>query len=325
MRYDGEAHAVWDNGLAFAARRGGQFMSLRSCVSVAALAACVLASGVSPGSAQAMQDHHYFQGIDAHPAPAARHQPSGRGHLGHPSLNGGHSHPDVARAPAAGPPPGAYGGGFIELLATGRVPSRHAAIMNAPPPVSHSGPSMHVRERAPDYIQIEPAHAPVVNRLSAIAPDTSIAGSVDPRYERQEVVYSGPHRPGTIVVDTPNRYLFLVMPNRRALRYGIGVGRPGFEWAGVKRITRKAEWPAWRPPSEMLKRRPDLPQFMEGGPQNPLGARALYLGSSLYRIHGTNEPWTIGQNVSSGCIRMMNNDVIDLYQRVRVGAKVVVI
>ena len=109
------------------------------------------------------------------------------------------------------------------------------------------------------------------------------------------------------------------------MRYGIGVGRPGFEWSGIKSVSRMAEWPSWTPPAEMLLRRPDLPTFMEGGPGNPLGARALYLGSSLYRIHGTNEPWSIGTNVSSGCIRMMNEDVTDLYGRVRVGTKVIVI
>jgi lipoprotein-anchoring transpeptidase ErfK/SrfK len=110
-----------------------------------------------------------------------------------------------------------------------------------------------------------------------------------------------------------------------AIRYGIGVGRPGFEWAGMKTVTMKREWPDWRPPATMLKRRPDLPRYMEGGPANPLGARALYLGSSLYRIHGTNEPWTIGEAVSSGCIRMMNDDVVDLYERARVGTRVLVI
>ncbi len=128
-----------------------------------------------------------------------------------------------------------------------------------------------------------------------------------------------------MVVDTPNRFLFLVLGNGRALRYGIGVGRPGFEWAGVKTVSRKAEWPGWTPPPEMRKRRPELPLHMVGGEDNPLGARALYLGSTLYRIHGTNEPHTIGHNVSSGCIRMMNEDVIDLYERVRLGTKVVVI
>lgn len=149
-------------------------------------------------------------------------------------------------------------------------------------------------------------------------------GGVAPQFRRTEIAYAGRESAGTIIVDTPSRHLYLVQPGGRAIRYGIGVGRPGFEWSGVKRVSRKAEWPSWRPPAEMRKRRPDLPDFMAGGERNPLGARALYLGSSLYRIHGTNEPHTIGHNVSSGCIRMMNEDVIDLYDRVGVGAKVVV-
>ncbi len=147
----------------------------------------------------------------------------------------------------------------------------------------------------------------------------------DPKYEKQMVAYSGRETPGTIVIDTPNKFLYLVQGDGHALRYGIGVGRPGFTWSGVKRISAKKEWPAWTPPAEMLKRRPDLPRHMEGGPENPLGARAMYLGSTLYRIHGSNEPWTIGTNVSSGCIRMRNQDVIDLYGRVNVGTRVVVL
>ncbi|MGY3620799.1 L,D-transpeptidase family protein [Bradyrhizobium sp. USDA 10063] len=147
----------------------------------------------------------------------------------------------------------------------------------------------------------------------------------DPRYEKQLVDYDGKEGPGTIVVDTPNKFLYLVQADGKALRYGIGVGRPGFTWSGVKTISAKREWPDWTPPPEMLARRPDLPRHMVGGPENPLGARAMYLGSSLYRIHGSNEPWTIGTNVSSGCIRMRNEDVIDLYGRVNVGTRVVVI
>jgi lipoprotein-anchoring transpeptidase ErfK/SrfK len=147
----------------------------------------------------------------------------------------------------------------------------------------------------------------------------------DPKFEKQVVEYQGGEAPGTVIVDTPNKFLFLVQGNGRALRYGIGVGRPGFTWRGVKSITAKKEWPSWTPPAEMLARRPDLPRFMEGGPDNPLGARAMYLGSTLYRIHGSNEPWTIGTNVSSGCFRMRNEDVIDLYSRVNVGAKVIVL
>jgi lipoprotein-anchoring transpeptidase ErfK/SrfK len=131
-------------------------------------------------------------------------------------------------------------------------------------------------------------------------------------------------KPGTIVIDTPNRFLYLVEGGGKAMRYGIGVGRPGFTWAGVKTVTAMREWPDWRPPDEMIERRPDLPRYMAGGPENPLGARALYLGSTLYRIHGSNEPWSIGSQVSSGCIRMRNDDVTDLYDRVKVGTKVVV-
>ena len=127
------------------------------------------------------------------------------------------------------------------------------------------------------------------------------------------------------MIDTAGKHLYLVQAGQRALRYGIGVGRPGFAWSGLKTVSRKAEWPDWTPPAEMLARRPDLPRHMAGGPENPLGARALYLGSSLYRIHGTNEPNTIGQSVSSGCIRMMNDDVVDLYDRVPVGTRVEVL
>jgi len=147
---------------------------------------------------------------------------------------------------------------------------------------------------------------------------------MDPKFEKREVDYQTSEAAGTIVIDTPSKYLYLVEGNGHALRYGIGVGKPGFEWAGVKHVSMKREWPDWTPPAEMLQRRPDLPRHMEGGPDNPLGARAMYLGSSLYRIHGSNEPWTIGTAVSSGCIRMRNEDVIDLYGRVKVGAKVIV-
>jgi lipoprotein-anchoring transpeptidase ErfK/SrfK len=148
---------------------------------------------------------------------------------------------------------------------------------------------------------------------------------VDPKYDRQLVDYQGSEPPGTIVIDTPHFFLYLVLEDGKALRYGIGVGRPGFTWAGVKEVSAKRAWPDWRPPDDMLRRRPDLPRFMPGGPENPLGARAIYLGSTLYRIHGSNEPWTIGTQVSSGCIRLRNEDVIDLYGRVKVGSKVVVI
>jgi lipoprotein-anchoring transpeptidase ErfK/SrfK len=209
--------------------------------------------------------------------------------------------PPLAAEPAQ-PPQSGLGGGLIEFLLTGRTGgSRPVPATVAPAPAE-----------------------PQLAALSPPAPDQVEAGPAD-EYLRQEVDYSSSERPGTIVIDTPNKFLYLVLPHGRAIRYGVGVGRPGFEWSGVKTITRKAEWPDWTPPPQMMLRRPDLPSHMDGGPDNPLGARALYLGSSMYRIHGTNEPATIGQNVSSGCIRMMNEDVIDLYDRVHVGAKVIVI
>ncbi|CAM5200064.1 hypothetical protein ARD30_03335 [Bosea thiooxidans] len=142
---------------------------------------------------------------------------------------------------------------------------------------------------------------------------------------RRTVAWNGRQAPGTIVISTSQRRLYYILGNGQALRYGVGVGRQGFSWSGTKTVTMKREWPSWRPPAQMLKRRPDLPRYMPGGMDNPLGARAIYLGSSLYRIHGSNEPATIGAAVSSGCIRMTNRDVVDLYDRVRLGGKVVVL
>jgi lipoprotein-anchoring transpeptidase ErfK/SrfK len=193
------------------------------------------------------------------------------------------------------------GGGFIEFLFGGGQP------VAAP--------------RPPGEVY---AHA----GQTAIAPDEVVDARrqpIDPKFMKQVVPYMGKESPGTIVIDTTQRFLFLVQGDGTAMRYGIGVGRDGFTWSGVKTVSAKKEWPDWRPPEEMLQRRPDLPGFMAGGPENPLGARAMYLGSSLYRIHGSNEPWTIGQAVSSGCFRLRNEDVIDLYDRVKVGSKVVVL
>ncbi len=152
---------------------------------------------------------------------------------------------------------------------------------------------------------------------------------IDPIYLPQEVAFDGPQKPGTIVIDTRQNFLYLVERDGRARRYGVGTGKPGFEWAGTHKVTEKREWPDWRPPAEMIAREKAkgkyLPTHLAGGLDNPLGARALYLGSTLYRIHGTNQPWTIGRAVSSGCIRMRNEDVVDLYERVPVGTTVEVI
>jgi lipoprotein-anchoring transpeptidase ErfK/SrfK len=166
---------------------------------------------------------------------------------------------------------------------------------------------------------------PLTGRVVDVTPSNSSGRAAATPIPRETVNYIGPHRPGTIVVNAKERRLYLVMDGGKALKYGVGVGRPGFEWGGTKTVTRKTEWPTWTPPAQMIKRRPDLPRFMPGGPENPMGARAMYLGSSLYRIHGSNEPETIGQAVSSGCIRMLNDDVIDLYTRVKVGTQVVVV
>jgi lipoprotein-anchoring transpeptidase ErfK/SrfK len=227
--------------------------------------------------------------------------------------------PDVSAAPAryayADPPH--MGGGFIEFLFGG---------------VGGSGGQ---RRQAPAY-QGAPVQAPVYQTDPAQQAGRIYGGdpadgadparaAIDPKYLKQTVSYEGNEPAGTIIINTRERFLYLIEGHGQALRYGIGVGRPGFSWAGVHHITNKREWPDWRPPDDMLRRRPDLPHFMAGGPNNPLGARAMYLGSTLYRIHGSNEPWTIGQAVSSGCIRMRNEDVVDLYGRVTVGTKVVVI
>jgi len=218
--------------------------------------------------------------------------------------------PESAPAPApavryaAAAPQVNLGGGFIEFLFSGGP--------LAPPP----RPPSAVMARAEPY-NVQPE--------AVSEPATPARAAMDPKYLKQVVSYDGPEKPGTLIIDTPHRFLYLVQANGTAMRYGIGVGRPGFTWAGVKAISAKKEWPDWVPPPEMLQRQPSLPHFMAGGPENPLGARAMYLGSSLYRIHGSNEPWTIGQAVSSGCIRMRNEDVVDLYERVKLGTKVVVI
>ena len=171
-----------------------------------------------------------------------------------------------------------------------------------------------------------PASAPT--NLASLPPEDrpeQVEKELPPQFKRQLVSYATPEPAGTIVIDTANTYLYLVLGNGKALRYGIGVGREGFTWAGAERVSRMAEWPDWHPPAEMIERQPYLPRFMAGGPGNPLGARALYLGKTLYRIHGTNQPSTIGTFVSSGCIRLVNSDIEDLYSRVQVGARVVVL
>ena len=189
------------------------------------------------------------------------------------------------------------------------------------------------RERALRGVVVHPSRALVETarvRTAAVRRPQRIEvrPPINPIYLPQQVEYRGPHRPGTIVIDTVQNFLYFVEKAGKARRYGVGTGKPGFEWAGTHSITRKAVWPSWTPPEQMKVRERSkgryIPDFMPGGPENPMGARALYIGSTMYRIHGTNQPWTIGGAVSSGCIRMRNEDVVDLYERARVGSKVVV-
>lgn len=209
------------------------------------------------------------------------------------------------------------GGGFIEFVFSGGQ-TRYGRPVAQP---AQRGQQPYVTGQ-PEYGVPQPLYGQPPLVQASLPPQQPV---MDPRYLRQVVDYGGKEAPGTIVINTPDKFLYLVQENGRAVRYGIGVGRPGFTWAGTHEVTAKREWPDWRPPKEMLARRPELPHYMAGGPENPLGARAMYLGSTLYRIHGSNEPWTIGTQVSSGCIRMRNEDVIDLYERVPVGTKVLVI
>ena len=199
----------------------------------------------------------------------------------------------------------------------------------AQPPVVHAPRAAQPQVRT--YQRQVQRRAPQATLVQSAAarPNKPVRGQIDPVFLPQMVAYESAHKPGTIVIDTNHRFLYLVTGNGQARRYGVGVGKPGFEWAGKHKITAKREWPDWTPPSEMISREAAkgryLPARMEGGPENPLGARAMYLGSTLYRIHGTNAPWTIGSGVSSGCIRMRNEDVVDLYERVDVGTSDIVL
>jgi len=238
----------------------------------------------------------------------------------------------IAQSRYTPPPPAALSADlaspWILQLRRNPVPGQRYQVYVAPPVVK-------ARPRYTAMPSFTPLQADPVRRKNSWTQPASLqkpakakTREIDPQYEMQIVAYETSEPAGTIVIDTASRFLYLVGDDGMARRYGIGVGREGFEWNGSQKISRKAEWPGWTPPAEMIAREAAngkiLPEYMEGGPENPLGARALYLGDTLYRIHGTNQPWTIGKAVSSGCIRMRNEDVIDLYERVRIGAKVVV-
>ena len=228
--------------------------------------------------------------------------------------------PMAARVAIAVVAVAALGYGFLSRPAgvqLARKPSASQAQASSTP--VYVAPPVHASVPAPT-----PAPAPIPAPAPPAEPpkaDADAPGAL----VRQVVDYASRQAPGTVIIDTGNTFLYLVLNDRQAMRYGIGVGREGFAWSGEQTVARKAEWPDWRPPAEMVSRQPYLPRFMAGGPGNPLGARAMYLGETEYRIHGTNKPDTIGKRVSSGCIRLTNEDVVDLYDRVKVGAKVIVL
>jgi lipoprotein-anchoring transpeptidase ErfK/SrfK len=207
-----------------------------------------------------------------------------------------------------------YSAWLIAAIALAAVPANGQPY--APTP---SGTESIFGSLMPPVARFDPAAGP------DLAQPDAPADALPDHLRRRVVEYAGHEAPGTVIIDTPNTALYYVLGGGRAIRYAIGVGREGFTWSGVQTISRKAEWPDWIPPREMIARQPYLPRFVAGGPTNPLGARALYLGNTMYRIHGTNDPSTIGGHVSSGCIRMTNDDVIDLYERVGIGTRVVVL
>jgi lipoprotein-anchoring transpeptidase ErfK/SrfK len=250
------------------------------------------------------------------PAPPQTYAPAPQGYAAPQPQTYAAAVPQIPAAvapPSAAPaePAGSSGGGFLQAIFGGptiNVPVAHVYPYQAPQPQSQPQAVAPVQQAS-----YEPTN-----------PTDESNYPIDPQFMRQIVAYNGSEPAGTIIVDTPDKFLYLVEDGGKAMRYGIGVGRPGFTWSGVKTITAMKKWPDWTPPPEMIERQPGIPHFMPGGLGNPLGSRALYLGSTLYRIHGSNEPWTIGHNVSSGCIRMRNADVEDLYGRVHVGTKVVI-
>jgi lipoprotein-anchoring transpeptidase ErfK/SrfK len=289
-------------------------MNLRSSALVAALLA---STAVSAGYANAQ--------IFGGPAPVYREAPPPNYRL--PPSSQVDDEDDEPTAPSAPGLPRAVGP--INQMPQGYYPSNQPPQSQAP--AFTRQPAEVDVVRPPGEVTARPtspsaAPAPAVASLPPEdQPEIGEPKALDPKFKKQLVDYRGSEPAGTIIIDTTNKFLFLTLGGGKSLRYGIGVGRDGFTWAGSERVSRMAEWPDWHPPAEMIERQPYLPRMMAGGAGNPLGARALYLGKTLYRIHGTNQPSTIGSNVSSGCIRLLNEDIEDLYSRVQVGTRVVVL
>jgi lipoprotein-anchoring transpeptidase ErfK/SrfK len=261
-----------------------------------------------PLGPQDSQDPRLPQGAPLGTQQAAPQQPQGY----EPAAAGSRPYYPGGMAPAAAVQPGQGDEGMRPPLAIG--PGQFGAQQPAPGQYYDQGQTGTVR--GDQRMAAFPAE---------VRPETGPSKEMPPQFRRALIDYRTKEPAGTIIIDTPNTYLYLVLGNGKAMRYGVGVGREGFTWAGAEKVTKMAEWPDWNPPSEMIERQPYLPRFMAGGESNPLGARALYLGKTIYRIHGTNQPSTIGSFVSSGCIRLTNEDVMDLYTRVKVGTRVVVL
>jgi lipoprotein-anchoring transpeptidase ErfK/SrfK len=268
--------------------------------------------GYQPQTSSQQQDNYYLQQRASHPQ--GQHQSVPQGPVMSPDdpRYGAPMNPQVIYSDRGNPgqaQPG-YDGGNGAMRPPGSIDGSHTAAIQpqGPAPIGSDGKPTSLSALPPDD-----------------QPETGPAPQLPERLRRQEVNYQTKEPAGTIVVDTANTQLYYVLGHGRAIRYGVRVGRDGFTWTGVQKITRKAEWPDWHPPPEMIERQPYLPRFMAGGDGNPLGARAMYLGSTVYRIHGTNQPSTIGKFVSSGCIGMLNEDVMDLFERAKVGTRVVVL
>jgi lipoprotein-anchoring transpeptidase ErfK/SrfK len=298
----------------------------------------LIVAGSIGGAAAQPQPYYYPPPAGYYPPPSPYYYPPSPGEY-YPPPDGYYAPPpSYSRAPMppsdVGAQPGpAYNPAYDQGSPPARpyfAPEDRSAMQSAPdaprPPGSVSSGPYDVTGSIPAGAGASPDHTAALAGLPPEdQPENGPAGELPPQFRRQLVDYVTTEPAGTIIIDTPHTFLYLMLGHGKALRYGVGVGREGFTWSGTERISHMSEWPDWHPPKEMIERQPYLPRFMAGGDGNPLGARALYLGNTVYRIHGTNQPSTIGHFVSSGCIRLTNEDITDLYSRVNIGTRVVVL